>query len=502
MGEDVYVVDRESRARFGRVYETMLFMDFPVDDALHMRGACITPSDRGRSRSNPFTDRSRPLRVMLDPALDHEDASVIRALQLGCMSEVAEILRVSRDPHPSPSGARTIELEDLGPQRDGVHGWAAHFEESSTWVSMSDDYLEVARHVFGPSASDAAHTAVLTGHTHEALGCDVFLTTNRQLVDRRGSLSSWAGRLAPIDPVELARLLGILLRQQGVLPTSAQSWVRGGVYEATVHDWLPSYLSLYQLLAAQSDTDRTLDYLDGLLGNCALAIMALDRLAVLHLAEDTSPANNSSSAQQQYESASLAIAASAALESLTWVLFTLAGAQADRRSVSFRHIVRNRTRRKNAAWLEQVIAFCPDAVSAFRKGFVPTLELVLHFRDLLQHHVPIPAAVGVFGQIIRVNGEEQFIDKRRIGILRTEPHPGETPRWPSNHEAMGVLPDAVMPYPFFRSAVHDTFSTVQAVLLELCSKLGASGDDPANPHYTIMGEGANVELPRFLALSL
>jgi hypothetical protein len=502
MDENAYVVDRESRARFGRVYEAMLFMDFSLNDALHMRGPCIAPNDRWHSRPNPFTDRSRPLRVMLDPTLDHEDENTVRALQASCMSEVAEVLRVSRDPHPSPSGAKTVELEDLGPQGDGVHGWEAHFGKSSTWVSMSDDYLEVARHVFGPLTAGAAHTTVLAAHTHEALGCDVFLTTNRQLVDRRGSLSGWAGRLAPIAPEELARFLGILLRQQGVLPTSTQSWVRGGVYEATVQDWLPSYLSLYRLLAAQPDTDRTLDYLEGLLGNCALAVMALDRLAVLHFAEDTSPANNSSSAQQQYESASLVIAASAALESLTWVLFTLAGAQADRRGVSFRKIVDTRARRKNAAWVERVSDFCPVAVSTFRKGFVPTLVLVVHHRDLLQHHVPIPAAVGVFGRLVRVNGEERLVNERHIGILRTEPHPGEAPRWPSSREAMGILPDAVMPYPFFRSAVHETLSLVQAVLSELSSRLGASGANPANPHYTIMGEDTNAGLPRFLALSL
>jgi hypothetical protein len=116
MGESVYVADSESRARFGRVYEAMLFMDFPLSDALRMRGPCIAPVDRWHGRSNPFTDRSRPLRVMLDPALDHEDESAVRALQASGMSEVAEALRISRDSHSGPPGVRPGDRRGEAPK--------------------------------------------------------------------------------------------------------------------------------------------------------------------------------------------------------------------------------------------------------------------------------------------------------------------------------------------------------------------------------------------------
>jgi hypothetical protein len=499
--DHVDVENRESRARYGRTYRAVLFLDVPLKRARRVRGVSIAPGDRNQSRPSPFTDPSLPLLVMVDPGLDRADPSARMALELCRKAKAAEILRASFDPHPAGDGEKTVEFEDLGPQDHGVHGWAASLDGSTTWVPMSGDYLDVAHHAYGVSDPVAAHSVVLAGRAGVQLGCDVFLTTNGHLLDYRSSLSGSARKLAPVAPTELVRMLGVLLRPQNTLPTCTGTWIRGGVYEATVHDWVPAYLSLYRHLCTRFDSDRSLDYLEGLLGNCALSVMALDRLALLHFVEDTVPANNSSSARQQYESAALVTAVTAALESLAWVLVTLSGVQVKPRDVTFRRIVET-SPRGHAPWLKGVSAYCPEAVAAFKAGFAPSLQLLLHFRDRLQHHVPIPAAVGNFGRIVRVNGEEQFIDDQRMGVLHTEGHLEAAKHWLDVDEASGVLPEAIVPYPYMRTALHDMFSTVQSVLREAASKLGASGEDPGNPYCGRAGDSVSAQLPRFMALSL
>jgi len=503
MTDHVDVADLQSRAHFGRTYEAVLFLDVTMKEARRIRGVGIAPGDRDRARPSSFTDPSRPLRVMTDPGLDHADASAVLALGLCRRGPMVEILRASFDSHAAERGDKTVEFEDLGPQDHGVHGWAANLDGSSTFIPMSDDYIEIARHAFGVSEHGAAHSAVLAGRTSDRLGCDVFLTTNSHLLDYRSSLSGSARKLAPIAPTELVRLLGVLLRQRNTLPSCSGSWIQGGVYEATVQDWTPSYLTLYRHLCSRSDSDDSLDYLEGLLGNCALSVMALDRLAVLHFVEDTVPANNSSSARQQYESAALVTAATAAFESLAWVLVTLADAQTNPRKVTFRRIVED-SPRSQAQWLGRVIEFCPEAVAAFRAGFAPSLQLLLHFRDRLQHHVPIPAAVGNFGRIVRANGEPRFIDEQRYGVLHTDGHLAAAEQRPDFDvgEANGVLPDAIMPYPYMRTALHDMLSTVQSVLRDVALNLGAPDEDPENPYCGTPGASVSAQLPRFIALSL
>lgn len=489
--------NRQSRARFGRAYTLVVFFDVPVDAVRLMRGAAISRCDRSQDWANPFVDRTRPLRVMLDPNLNHNDPDVESVLKLGTRREVVEFLSTSLDPHSMPRQVRRVELERVE-SRDRTENWVANLED--TWVPMFNEIRGIADYAFGPLDADSAHLAVLTGQTAAALGCDLFLSTNQHLLEGRASISGWGSQLGPVDPRELARLAAVLFRQDGLIPMSENSTLKGGVYDATVHDWVPSYLVLYRELCKHDGCDRTLDYMDGLLGNCALSVMALDRLARLHFAEDTKPANNTTVRHQQYESASFVIALSAALESLTWVLFILAKAEAGRLQVTFRRLLPSS--RKMSRWVSRVSEYSPKAVSAFRHGFGPSLELVVHFRDFLQHHVPIPSAVGAFGKVACISSDARFIDKWRVGVLLAEPHAGESHRWPRSDEAMGVLPGAVMPYPFFRSSLHDLLDLVECVLRELCTTLGVKEVEMENPHFSPGWGRSDPELTRLLTRSL
>ena len=83
-------------------------------------------------------------------------------------------------------------------------------------------------------------------------------------------------------------------------------------------------------MCCSSGNEDALRYMDGLLGNCVLALMSLDRLARIHFGEDLESANSASVALQQYESPLLLRIA--ALERLTWVLLALTDAKPDRRA--------------------------------------------------------------------------------------------------------------------------------------------------------------------------
>jgi hypothetical protein len=481
----------------------MLFLDIPPSAAKSMRAPALAPpaTYRRQVRSNPFSDRTRPIRVMLDPALEHEDDAIRSILKLARHDSVVELLCTSLDPHTVPDHVRAVQLHPLEHSRSG-DDWGVEFENSSIWVPMIVGYEGLATHVFGDLEPQAAHLAVLTAQTSKSVQCDFFLTTNAVLLSARDSGGGWAGELGAISPMELARLLGVLFRMSGVLPTSVNSTIRGGVYDATIQEWLPSYMPLYRHLCRTDESGETLDYLDGLLGNCAMSLMALDRLAALHFAEDTEPANNTTAGQQQYEAASMVVALTAALESLTWVLFKLADARADRHRVTFRRLLLDSGSKPDEGWVRTVSDYCPEAVAAFRHGFRPTFQLVVHFRDLLQHHVPIPSAVAQFGDSIRVDGEPRFIEKLKAGILIVEPHTKEVPHWPTSEDAMGILPGAVMPYPFFRSCVLDLLRLVEAVLSFLGSRVGTSDAANTDQRLPTWFGAPDTELVRFLTTQL
>lgn len=495
-------VSRESRAEFGRAYSAVLFLDVSPAAAKHMRGPALASRNRLRHRehANPFSNRTRPLRVMLDPMLDHSNSTVRNVLKLARHYQVVEMLATSLDHNIMPEHVQRVDLIRLENQGNG-EDWSAEFNNSSIWVPMMAGYEDVASHAFGQMDPESAHRAVVTGQTAIFAECDLFLTINATLLDARDKIGGWAADVGPVSPLELIRMLGVLFRLAGFLPTSVNSTVLGGVYDATIQGWLPSYLPLYRHLCFDDGEDDILDYFDGLMGNCALSLMALDRLATLHFAEDTDAANNQSVAQQQYESSSVVIGLTSALESLTWVFFKFAGARANRRNVTFRKLLYEPTARQDKLWTTSVSEYCPEGVSALRDGFKPTLRLVVHFRDLLQHHVPIPTAVAQFGEVLGVNGGARFIDKLKAGVLRREPHPNETLGWLASHDAMGVLPDAVMPYPFFRSCIVDLLQVVERVLSALCSRMEVSHSGEVYPRFWGR-HGIDLELIRLLTSEL
>jgi len=493
--------NRETRAKYGRSYYVMVFLGFPPDGARAMRGPALARPNRylHRERTNPLRDNTRPLRVMLDPGLDRSDPVLQSILKLTRHEDVLELLCTSLDPNSVPQHAKRVEMERL--ERPDGENWSANLEDFHTWVPMIGGWEGLASYAFGDVQPDDAHLSMLTGQTARSLGCDLFLTANETLLEKRCSVSGWVADLGPVTPLELARILAVRFRRAGWLPTASNTTLRGGVYDVTVQEWLPAYLPIYRHFSSGEDSTRVLDYLDGILGNCALSLMALDRLACLHFAEDTEPANNTSVGEQQKEAASFVTSLTSALESLTWVLFHLANATADRRQVTFRKLVYQPRGKRDLLWTSAVSEYCPEATAALRDGFGPTLELVLHFRDLLQHHVPIPAGVGIFGETVRVGVSPRFIDKWKAGVLLTEPHPGENPIWPTSHEAMGVLPDAVMPYPFFRSCAFDMLALLQAVLSCIGSKLSLAERVHPNPHFSSWLE-PDAELTELLAKAI
>jgi hypothetical protein len=487
-----YAESAESRAEYGLVYEAVLFYDFPVEQALRIRGPRLAHREPYRRVSNPFVDRSRPFAVMLDPGLDLSDEPVGHVLELASQKEVVEFrcLSACRDSVPKEVGR--VEIEQVSPSH-GLLRWSARVNNSSALVAVQENAVPfLAERFFDLSDRERGLEAVLAAEAGKAVGCDVLLTSNEHLLAQRNEATGWGSTIAPVDSLELARMLGILFRRRGVLPTSSHSVIIGGVYEATVFDWLPSYLRLYRALIDRSKTDRALDYLDGLLSNCVLAVMALDRLAVLHFAEDTERANNSTVGEQRYESTSLLVAVFAALESVAWLMVTLAKATPrDRRDVGYRRLLKG-----EAPWARQVGDYCPSAVSALKTGAVPSLGLARHFRDLLEHYIPVPVAVGIFGEksLLPV----KFLERLHIGLLRAEAHGGETPCWPEDSDRLGIIGGAVVPYPFFRVVLHDLLGVVECVLHELCASCGAPDHVPANPHYSLNARNQG-ELPRLLS---
>jgi len=222
------------------------------------------------------------------------------------------------------------------------------------------------------------------------------------------------------DPGPKQPANGLILRSAHRCPSPGglifSSLLEGSTYESTVLDWLPSYLRLYRALSKRDTADKALDYLDGLLSNCALALMALDRLAAHHFAEDESDANNATIREQRYESTLLLVSVFAALESLTWAMVTLSGARPHRRrDVYFNRLLKQSTETKKVLWTGQVESFCPSAVSALRSGVGPSLELARHFRNLLEHYVPLPVATAVFGEPSPL--PPRFLDRLNVGAL-------------------------------------------------------------------------------------
>lgn len=104
---------------------------------------------------------------------------------------------------------------------------------------------------------------------------------------------------------------------------------------------------------------------------------------------------------------------------------------------------------KGRRWVDQVSEYCPSSVSVFQSMMTPRLDIDLHFRDLLQHHVPITVASASFGEVLQIGSGPRFIEKLKMGVVLPKVHPGERLHWPTGGEGTGILPDAVVPYPSF-----------------------------------------------------
>ncbi len=474
--------DRESRAMAGRLMRLMLFMDVTLADARLLRGPAVARPDlRGSEpRRTPFSDRA-PLRVMLDPALDIGQPDLANLLKLTRHTEVVEFHDCSLSGWDEIPGVKRLTITER-PGFGGETAWQAATENSwhAVWLG---DITAFAPRLFGVPASGTALDCAVAAEAGSTVKCDVFLTANGTFLGS-ADLPWWKSKVGPMALKDLSGLLSVLFRRAGFLPTSTSSTAKGGVYDVAVQRLLPSYLRLYRGLCLSSSSDRVLNYLDGLLGNCALALVALDRLACIHFDEDIDPANNVTVAQQQYESASFVVAATAALEGLTWVLLELAELSPDRRGVTFRKLLTAPRSKRDIAWVDAVVERFPLAVRRLRESFGADSALALHFRDLLQHHFPIPVAVAEFcDPSVIINGQPRFADKWKVGVLMIEPHAGEELPELAPEPCSGVLPDAVMPYPFLRGCARELYRLTDAVLGELSQEYGATGETATSLWY-------------------
>ena len=118
--------------------------------------------------------------------------------------------------------------------------------------------------------------------------------------------------------------------------------------------------------------------------------------------------------------------------------------------MTFRKLVNEPLSAPSAQWVAAIRKRFPNAAQAFRDDYGVDLQIALHFRDLHQHHFPIPVAVAEFiDPPVMIGEEPRFNEKWKYGVLLVERYPGDKLRMVEGERVHGALPEAVVPYPFF-----------------------------------------------------
>jgi hypothetical protein len=428
---------------------------------------------------SPFDSNDAPLKVTFSPDVDPTDPAIRIIVALSSWPQIDLLLPPPLDKKiPSPPGFPLLYEPIKGHEPDG---WGLEIPGYASWrraIHIQTDFPAVAEEFFGKTTKKEAFYLFAALQAHREIPADLLVTANNVLLSHRDS-AGFLEKLGIVTPREALAMVFLFFRHRRLLPIKPTGNVTvrvmgGAIYEGFTQLLMPNYLRLYAHLAdlgENHDDDRS--YLEGLLINVTKTLIALDRLAVSHVSEASSGANNDTVRFQQYEASNLVVSVTGALEGLTWLLVGLAAAKPKRkREVSFPALVSGQK-----DWIARLGTMSAAAGVAV-KEYAPVLRAIYAMRHTIQHHLPIPTSVGQFGEILKTSEGERFFADFKMGLLHSPSTNKPEGGWPLG--APGVLEDltddrgmTIVPYPFFREGFHLLVTMLDDVLEELCAALKA-----------------------------
>lgn len=320
----------------------------------------------------------------------------------------------------------------------------------------------------------------------------LFVTRRQGLIDARSSdaFPRDSGQSTPEEAMHIATLT---LRRRGphVIEADANT---GYIGQYDAFDWtsavaralLPSYLTYHAHIASEAEAGGSmlaLDHCEGVFKWVRLLVLALDRLAELHLREGSVGSNNWIMLSQSEGVASAVQSAAGALEALAGLIAQRAGAvvtAGDRKQVSYPSLINQRK-----PWTQRLGQYAPAAALA-GTGATGLLELAASMREQGFHYHPLTITDLAVGKTIQVQTGQGIPEARfipELSLAAVQPMSGAPDAAWATHGTDGIIlqgddPPFLLPWQYVRAVTRELTACVNRVLVELGAIEGIATSTP------------------------
>ena len=341
------------------------------------------------------------------------------------------------------------------------------------------------RRVYGPVLHEGddvmAHWRAFQLHRARGRAGRLFVTRRQGLIDARSS-DVFPGDSGQATPEEAMHILTLALRRRGlyVIEADASTGYIGqydpfGWTSAVTKALLPSYLTYHAHLVNESEGGGpmlALDHCEGVFKWVRLLVLALDRLAALHLREGSVGSNNWLMLSQSEGVASAVQSAAGALEAVAGLIAQRARAvltAGDRRQVSYPSLIS-----QSKPWSRRLGRYGAVATRA-GTGATGLLELAASMRDQGFHYHPLTITDLAVGKVIQVQTDQGAPEPRfipELSLAAVQPMSGTPdPAW-ATHGTDGIVlqgedPPYLLPWQYVRAVTRELTNCVDRVLTEL-----------------------------------
>jgi hypothetical protein len=517
-GDEARSTNWEALARYGQVMERILLAALPPAEIRRLRGPAVK---RSEGDNHPLFDPSLPLRILLGPDLDSNDAAVRHLALLNRLPHVQVYADRNLSMRLSPITVEPWSVERTKYALVATLGSGLDREEIGIGLAQFSD-LGLAAHLLGEDYqrlpgdvlqhySDAIHLQLAyRGPTHmmatRASGAVLERCTHSGLAT--------AGFFSPEETLLCALLIqhhhGRHITDAAPSFTSTAqsfSWYSGAA-QLAMPKYLPLFTRVVRKLQGQGRTQGLLfECFEGLFKRVRQLLRVHDELGWLQIAESYKGANNGWVEKQSDLVFEAVSAVQSVLDAFTVMLVTKSGNSLSAKAmrwVSFRALNNGIDE-----WTDKFGRYQPVADIA-REPMPLTLEMALDLRRVGFHYRPLLGVTLSFNEWIQgVNpdGSSRVVSVREDtagAILLGDARPdGAVLVWGVD----GLLPFShelyALPWGFVRGLIRDTLTLLNRLLDSIAAIDGVAEKveegyfGPSSPYASFM-----LQFDRQLALGV